>query len=197
MQRNAQITRNTKETRISLELTLSGEGNSSLKTGLPFFDHMLDAMARHGNLDLNLVADGDLEIDPHHTIEDVGLVFGQALKKALGDKLGVTRFGHAYVPMDETLARVVIDLSGRPCLNYNIDLGHLNVGGIPVRLFHEFFQAVVNTGGMTLHVDLIRGEELHHIFEAVFKAFGRALDTAVSIDPKKAGRIPSTKGVLE
>ncbi|MCK5802108.1 MAG: imidazoleglycerol-phosphate dehydratase HisB [Lentisphaeria bacterium] len=196
MAREAQIKRDTRETRISLTLSLDGSDAVDVSTGLPFLDHMLEAFARHGRLGLQVEALGDLQVDAHHTIEDIGLVLGDALREALGDKSGVTRFGTAYVPMDETLARVCIDLSGRPCLGYRLEPPSWEVGGFNTRLFREFFQAFVNRAGVTLHIDLISGEEVHHVFEAVFKAFGRALDQAARLDPRCTG-VPSTKGMLD
>ena len=198
MPRESNIQRETKETKVVVQLNLDGgpQGNS-ISSGLPFFDHMLDALARHGHFALRLQARGDLEIDPHHTMEDIGLALGQALKGALGDKRGITRFGSAAVPLDEALARVVIDLSGRPYLAWRCAFPEAMAGGISHRLFHEFFQALANTAGMTLHVDLLAGDENHHCLEAIFKAFGRALRSAAALDPALAGELPSTKGVLE
>lgn len=196
MTRQADITRNTKETKISLQLALQA-GASSISTGVPFFDHMLDAFARHGKFTLVLKAKGDLEIDAHHTMEDIGLALGQALRQSLGDKRGITRFGEATVPLDESLARVVLDLSGRPCLAWRASFPEALAGGINVRLFHEFFQALASASGLTLHVDLLACEENHHGLEAIFKAFGRALHQAVTLDPELEGQIPSTKGILE
>ena len=195
MDRQADIRRETRETNIELGLMLDG-GDVSIETGLPFLDHMLEAFARHGRFGLRVVAKGDLQVDAHHTIEDLGLVLGDALRQALGDKAGITRFGTAYVPMDEALARVCIDLSGRPHLGYRVASPAVEVGGFHSRLFVEFFQAFANRGGVTLHIDLLAGEEVHHAFEAVFKAFGRALDQATSLDPRTTG-VPSTKGVLD
>ena len=198
MPRQATIQRDTKETKVTVQLNLDeGPAKNALQTGLPFFDHMLDAMGRHGHFALVVQAQGDLEIDPHHTMEDIGLALGQALKNALGDKRGITRFGAAAVPLDEALARVVIDLSGRPYLAWRCAFPEALAGGISHRLFHEFFQALSNTSGMTLHVDLLAGDENHHCLEAIFKAFGRALRQAVALDPVLAGELPSTKGVLE
>ena len=198
MPRQATIQRDTKETKVTVQLNLDeGPAKNALQTGLPFFDHMLDAMSRHGHFALVVQAQGDLEIDPHHTMEDIGLALGQALKNALGDKRGITRFGAAAVPLDEALARVVIDLSGRPYLAWRCAFPEALAGGISHRLFHEFFQALSNTSGMTLHVDLLAGDENHHCLEAIFKAFGRALRQAVALDPVLAGELPSTKGVLE
>lgn len=198
MPRNAEINRVTKETKVSLALNLDkGPADNSISTGLPFFDHMLDATFRHGRISLKLKAEGDLQIDPHHTMEDIGLALGQAMKVALGDKRGITRFADATVPLDEALARIVIDLSGRPHLSWRCNFPEAAAGGISRQLFHEFFQALVNTAGMTLHVDLIAGDENHHCLEAIFKAFGRALRNAVAIDSTLQGETPSTKGVLE
>jgi imidazoleglycerol-phosphate dehydratase len=194
-QRQSEVRRATRETDIVVRLGLDGAGTATAATGLPFFDHMLQALARHGYLDLEVRAKGDLEVDAHHTLEDVGLVLGQALREALGDKAGIRRFGTAYVPMDEALARVVIDLSGRPFLAYRVRQTAAAVGGFDARLLREFFQAFVNAGGFALHVDLITGEEMHHISEAVFKACGRALGDAVALDPRCRG-VPSTKGSL-
>ncbi len=196
MERQAHIERKTSETDISLSFCVDGGDACSISSGLPFMDHMLTAWSRHGRFGLTLDATGDLEVDAHHTMEDIGLVLGQAIREALGDKRGIVRFGSAFVPMDEALARVVIDLSGRPHLSYRVQTPSAEVGGIGVRLFREFFQALVNTSAMTLHVDLLTGEESHHIVEAIFKAFGRALDQATSLDPCCTD-VPSTKGVLE
>jgi len=195
MKRQADIERETRETRIRLGLTLDGTGEARIDTGLPFVDHMLCAWARHGHFDLTIAARGDLEVDAHHTMEDLGLALGQAIRQALNDKAGIVRFGCAYVPMDESLVRVVVDLSGRPYLAYRGVPETATVGGFPARLFREFFQAVVNTAGVTLHIDVLAGEEAHHVFEAVFKACGRALDQAVRLDARTQG-VPSTKGVL-
>ncbi len=195
MVRKASVARETRETRIQLELTL-GVGAIEISTGLPFVDHMLEAFARHGRLGLVIQAQGDLEVDAHHTLEDLGLTLGRALKEALGDKASIRRFGSAYVPMDEALARVVIDLSGRPHLAYRVTPPSPVCGGFDARLFHEFFQALANAGALTLHLDLLAGAEVHHAFEALFKAFGRALAEAVALDAGVKG-VPSTKGVLE
>jgi len=193
--RTASIKRNTKETDISLSLNLDGHGMARLDTGIPFLDHMVEQIARHGLIDLSIDARGDLEIDAHHTVEDIGICFGEALHDALGDKAGIVRYGHACVPLDEALSRVVLDLSGRPGLEYHIDFPKGSVGGFDVELFKEFFQAVSNHGRITLHIDAIRGDNNHHIIETVFKAFGRALRMAVEADPRHSG-IPSTKGAL-
>jgi len=195
MARTASVTRETKETRIRLELLLDG-GAVSVMTGLPFLDHMLEAFARHGHFGLTVEAQGDLQVDAHHTVEDLGLVLGRALREALGDKQGIRRFGAAYVPMDEALARAVVDLSGRPCLAYRVTPPNRACGGFDSRLFHEFFRALTNAGALTLHLDLLAGAEVHHAFEAIFKALGRALDQAAAVDPGSTG-VPSTKGVLE
>lgn len=194
--RNASIERNTKETRIAVQLNLDGSGQAKLDTGLPFFEHMLDQVARHGRLDLDLHAKGDLEIDAHHTVEDVGITLGQAFAQAVGDKEGIFRYGYAYVPLDEALSRVVIDFSGRPGLEFRVQFPRARVGDFDVDLIHEFFQGFVNHANVTLHVDNLSGSNSHHIAETVFKAFGRALRIAVTTDPRMQGEIPSTKGSL-
>jgi imidazoleglycerol-phosphate dehydratase len=194
--RTAQIERNTLETQIRVGLDLDGSGRSNFRTGVPFLEHMLDQIARHGLIDLDIIADGDLHIDAHHTVEDIGITLGQALTAALGDKKGVRRYGHAYVPLDEALSRVVIDLSGRPGLTYQLDFTRAVIGGFDVDLFREFFQGLVNHAGMTLHIDNLRGDNAHHQAETVFKAFGRALRMAVEPDPRMGGIMPSTKGIL-
>ena len=194
--RTAEISRNTLETRIRIRLDLDGTGKSQLATGVGFFDHMLDQIARHGMIDLDIAAQGDLHIDAHHTVEDVGITLGQALAKALGDKKGLTRYGHAYVPLDEALSRVVVDLSGRPGLSFNVVFKRALIGEFDVDLMREFFQAVVNHAGITVHVDNLRGENAHHQAESVFKAFARALRMAVTTDPRAGGTVPSTKGSL-
>lgn len=197
MQRKADIERQTKETSIRVSLDLDDrDGVSSVATGLPFVDHMLTAMARHGHFQLVVQAEGDLHIDAHHTIEDLGITLGRSIRQALGDRIGIRRFGSAIVPMDEALVRVVIDISGRPYLGYRLQPPSETVGGFHSRLFQEFFQALVNTAGLTVHIDALSGEEVHHVFEATFKAFGRALDQACESDPCCTG-VPSTKGVLE
>jgi len=194
--RTASITRKTSETQIGVRLDLDGSGVSKLATGLPFLDHMLDQVARHGMFDLEVTAKGDLHIDAHHTVEDVGISLGQALAAAIGDKSGIRRYGHAYVPLDEALSRVVIDLSGRPGLIYQIKFSRAWIGEFDVDLVHEFFQGFVNHAQATLHVDNLRGDNAHHQCETVFKAFGRALRMAAERDPRTGGAIPSTKGAL-
>ena len=194
--RTASVERNTNETQIAIQLNLDGSGQSTLKTGLPFFDHMLDQIARHGMLDLSIDAHGDLEIDAHHTVEDVGITLGQAFTKAIGDKTGIRRYGHAYVPLDEALSRVVIDFSGRPGLEFRVQIPRARVGDFDVDLTHEFFQGFVNHANVTLHIDNFAGANSHHIAETVFKAFGRALRMAIEYDERMQGIIPSTKGSL-
>ena len=195
-QRTAEVNRNTAETRISVKLNLDGTGQARLHTGIGFFDHMLDQIARHGMLDLDVQAEGDLHIDGHHTVEDVGIAFGQAVHQAVGDKKGIRRYGHAYVPLDEALSRVVIDLSGRPGLVMNVPFKSGMIGSFDSQLAHEFFQGFVNHAFVTLHIDNLRGENAHHHAETVFKAFARALRSALELDPRAAGTIPSTKGSL-
>jgi imidazoleglycerol-phosphate dehydratase len=194
--RSATIRRTTKETDIEVELDLDGTGRTSIATGIAFLDHMLDQVGRHGLLDLTIRAKGDLDVDAHHTVEDIGITFGQALVKALGDKKGIRRYGHAYVPLDEALSRVVIDLSGRPGLDYHVDYTRALIGTFDVDLVHEFFQGFVNHALATVHVDNLRGVNAHHQAETVFKAFARALRTAVELDPRASGAVPSTKGTL-
>jgi len=194
--RIAKVDRNTRETHISLRLGLDGTGRSELSIGLPFFEHMLAQVARHAVLDLEIQARGDLDIDAHHTVEDVGICFGQALRDALGDKTGIRRYGHAYVPLDEALTRAVVDCSGRPSLEYNVDYPRARVGDFDVDLLREFFQGLVNHGQITLHIDCLRGRNAHHMAETVFKAFARALRVAVEPDPRSRGVTPSTKGSL-
>lgn len=194
--RQAEISRNTLETQITVRLNLDGAGRGRFATGVPFLDHMLDQIARHGMIDLEVDAKGDLQIDAHHTVEDIGITVGQALAKAWGDKKGLTRYGHAYVPLDEALSRVVIDLSGRPGLDFNVEFTRAWVGQFDVDLVREFFQGLVNHAGMTLHIDNLRGVNAHHQAETVFKAFGRALRMAATPDPRMAGAMPSTKGTL-
>lgn len=196
MGRSATIDRNTKETQIRVSLDLDGAGESSLRIGIPFLEHMLEQVARHGLIDLDIEAKGDLAIDAHHTVEDVGIAFGQALAMALGNKSGIRRFGHAYVPLDEALSRVVIDISGRPGLDYQVQYPRARIGEFDVDLVHEFFQGFVNHAQVTLHIDNLRGRNSHHIAETVFKAFARALRMAVEPDPRMAGALPSTKGAL-
>jgi imidazoleglycerol-phosphate dehydratase len=194
--RHAEVTRNTAETRITVRIDLDGSGKSKLHTGIGFFDHMLDQIARHGLIDLDIQADGDLHIDGHHTVEDVGITLGQAVHKALGDRKGIRRFGHAYVPLDEALSRVVIDFSGRPGLVMQVPFKSGMIGSFDSQLAHEFFQGFVNHALVTLHIDNLRGENAHHQAETVFKAFARALRAAVEVDPRAAGAIASTKGSL-
>src|SRR6187455_925126 len=194
--RQAEVTRNTKETQIRVKLDLDGRGTARLSTGLPFLEHMLDQVARHGMLDLEIDAKGDLHIDGHHTVEDVGIALGQAVLKAVGDKKGIRRYGHAYVPLDEALSRVVIDFSGRPGLVMNVPFKSGMIGTFDSQLAHEFFQGFANHAFVTLHIDNLRGENAHHQCETVFKAFARALRVALELDPRSAGTIPSTKGSL-
>ena len=194
--RQAEISRNTLETQVSVRLNLDGSGQCRCASGVPFLDHMLDQIARHGMVDLDVEANGDLHIDAHHTVEDIGITLGQALARAVGDKAGLRRYGHAYVPLDEALSRVVIDLSGRPGLSFNVDFSRATIGAFDVDLCREFFQGLVNHALMTLHIDNLRGDNAHHQAETVFKAFGRALRQAVEADPRAAGTIPSTKGAL-
>ena len=194
--RQAQVTRNTLETRIEVRLNLDGSGKSRLATGVGFFDHMLDQVARHAMVDLEVEAKGDLHIDAHHTVEDVGITLGQAFTKAIGDKKGVRRYGHAYVPLDEALSRVVVDLSGRPGLEYSVDYARGLIGEFDVDLVHEFFQGFVNHALVTLHIDNLKGRNAHHQAETIFKAFGRALRMAAEIDTRASDALPSTKGSL-
>lgn len=194
--RIAEVRRDTLETQIRVRIDLDGTGTSSLSTGIGFFDHMLDQVARHGLFDIEVEAKGDLHIDGHHTVEDVGITLGQAFAKALGDKKGLRRYGHAYVPLDEALSRVVVDLSGRPGLEFGVEFTRAMIGGFDVDLAYEFFQGFVNHAGVTLHVDNLKGRNAHHQAETAFKAFGRALRMAVEQDPRSAGTMPSTKGVL-
>jgi|TARA_B110000459_G_C16347225_1_gene374965 imidazoleglycerol-phosphate dehydratase len=194
--RTAEIDRNTLETQISVSVNLDGSGDREFQTGLPFLDHMLDQVARHGLLDIRIKADGDLEIDAHHTVEDIGITLGQAVNEAIGDKKGIRRYGHAYVPLDEALSRVVIDFSGRPGLVYNVVFARQMVGDFDVDLFHEFFQGFVNHAKVTLHIDNFKGENAHHQIETIFKAFGRALRMAAEPDPRMSDVTPSTKGSL-
>ena len=194
--REASVTRNTAETQISVRLALDGSGKCEIKTGVPFLDHMLEQVARHGVLDVEVVAKGDLHIDAHHTVEDVGIALGQAFAQAIGDKKGIRRYGHAYVPLDEALSRVVLDVSGRPGLHMDIQFARARIGEFDVDLVHEFFQGFVNHAQVTLHIDNLKGGNAHHQAETAFKAFGRALRMAVESDPRVAGTVPSTKGAL-
>jgi len=194
--RTASVTRNTLETQITISLDLDGTGKSSFETGVPFLDHMLDQVARHGMIDLEIKAKGDLHIDAHHTVEDIGITLGLAVAEALGDKQGIRRYGHAYVPLDEALSRVVIDFSGRPGIEYNCDYPRARIGEFDVDLFHEFFQGFCNHAKATLHIDNLKGVNAHHIAETVFKAFGRAVRMAAEADARMSGILPSTKGSL-
>jgi len=194
--RVAEVTRNTAETRIRVKVNLDGTGQSRLSTGIGFFDHMLDQIARHGLIDLDIEADGDLHIDGHHTVEDVGITLGQAFAQAMGDKKGIRRYGHAYVPLDEALSRVVVDFSGRPGLVMDVPFKSGMIGSLDTQLVHEFFQGFVNHALVTLHIDNLKGENAHHQAETVFKAFARALRAALELDPRALGTIPSTKGSL-
>ena len=195
-QRTADVTRNTAETQIRVVINLDGAGVAKFATGIGFFDHMLDQIARHGLIDLDVNCTGDLHIDGHHTVEDVGITFGQAVAKAVGDKKGLRRYGHAYVPLDEALSRVVVDFSGRPGLHMRVDFKSGMIGALDTQLVHEFFQGFSNHAGVTLHIDNLHGENAHHQCETIFKAFARALRMALEIDPRAAGVIPSTKGSL-
>jgi imidazoleglycerol-phosphate dehydratase len=194
--RTADVTRNTKETQIRVQVNLDGTGQAKLDTGIGFFDHMLDQVARHGLLDLTIHAKGDLHIDGHHLVEDVGITLGMAVAKAVGDKAGITRYGHAYVPLDEALSRAVIDFSGRPGLHMRVPFKASMIGGFDTQLAYEFFQGFANHALVTLHVDNLHGDNAHHQCETVFKAFARALRMAVTLDPRSAGVVPSTKGTL-
>jgi len=194
--RTAEITRNTNETRIRVAINLDGTGRQAIDTGVPFLDHMLDQIARHGLIDLEVKCDGDLHIDDHHTVEDVGITLGQAIAVAIGDKKGIMRYGHAYVPLDEALSRVVVDFSGRPGLEFHVPFTRSHIGKFDVDLTREFFQGLVNHALITLHVDNLRGQNAHHQCETVFKACGRALRMAIERDPRSQGVVPSTKGVL-
>jgi imidazoleglycerol-phosphate dehydratase len=196
MQRTARVERNTLETRIQVEINLDGRGEGRFATGVPFLEHMLDQVARHGLIDMDVRADGDIHIDDHHTVEDIGITLGQAIAKAVGDKKGIRRYGHAYVPLDEALSRVVVDFSGRPGLEFHVDFTRGRIGAFDVDLFLEFFQGLVNHAGITLHVDCLRGRNAHHQAETVFKACGRALRMALEPDPRMQGIMPSTKGSL-
>ena len=195
-ERSAKLSRNTKETQITVAVNLDGRGQAKFDTGLPFLEHMLEQVARHGLLDLDIQAQGDLHIDAHHTVEDIGITLGQAVAQALGDKQSIRRYGHAYVPLDEALSRVVIDLSGRPGLEYHVDFPRARIGEFDVDLLHEFFQGFTNHALVTLHVHSLQGKNAHHVAETIFKAFGRALRIAVEPDPRMGGVIPSTKGML-
>jgi imidazoleglycerol-phosphate dehydratase len=195
-QRSATVTRNTLETRITVSVDLDGSGQSRFDTGIPFLEHMLEQIARHGLIDIEIDAEGDTHIDDHHTVEDIGITLGQAFRQALGDKKGIQRYGHAYVPLDEALSRVVIDFSGRPGIEYRVEYPRALIGGFDVDLIHEFFQGFVNHALATLHIDGLEGRNAHHIAETVFKAFGRAVRMAVTPDPRMADVIPSTKGSL-
>jgi imidazoleglycerol-phosphate dehydratase len=194
--RKAEVSRNTLETQIVVSINLDGNGTSHLASGLAFLDHMIDQIARHGMMDITIEAKGDLHIDAHHTVEDVGITLGQAFAKAIGDKKGVRRYGHSYVPLDEALSRVVLDLSGRPGLEFGVEFKRARIGDFDVDLFHEFFQGFVNNALVTLHIDNLRGDNAHHQAETIFKAFGRALRMAAELDPRMAGIMPSTKGTL-
>ncbi len=195
MSRTASIQRHTLETQINVSVNLDGTGNADFSTGLAFLEHMLEQIARHGQIDLSINAKGDLHIDAHHTVEDIGITLGQAFKQAIGDKKGIQRYGHAYVPLDEALSRVVLDFSGRPHLEFNVEFPRSQIGGFDTELFYEFFQGFVNHAQITLHIDNLRGRNAHHIIETIYKAFGRALRMALSLDPKITD-IPSTKGCL-
>ena len=195
-ERKASVQRNTLETRIGVTVDIDGGGAARFKTGVPFLDHMLDQVARHGMMDLEVIAEGDLHIDAHHTVEDVGITFGQAVAQAIGDKKGIRRYGHAYVPLDEALSRVVVDFSGRPGLEYGVEFSRARIGDFDADLLREFFQGFVNHAMVTLHIDNLRGRNSHHIAETVFKAFGRALRMAMEPDPRMQGVMPSTKGSL-
>ena len=194
--RKATVERNTLETQIKVSVNLDGTGKANFETGVPFLDHMMDQISRHGLIDLDVVANGDLHIDAHHTVEDIGITLGQAFAKAVGDKKGMTRYGHAYVPLDEALSRVVIDFSGRPGLEMHVNFTRGSVGGFDVDLFSEFFHGFINHAQVTLHIDNLRGKNSHHQAETIFKAFGRALRMALSVDERMAGMMPSTKGCL-
>ena len=194
--RSVKVSRDTLETQIEVQLNLDGSGKSSFETGIPFLEHMLEQIARHGAFDLEIKASGDLHIDDHHTVEDIGITLGQAFKQALGDKQGIMRYGHAYVPLDEALSRVVIDFSGRPGIEYRVEFRRPRIGRFDVDLIHEFFQGFANHAPATLHIDNLAGNNAHHVAETVFKAFGRALRAAVAVDERMQGAVPSTKGSL-
>jgi imidazoleglycerol-phosphate dehydratase len=195
-QRIAEIERNTLETQIKIKINLDGSGKTSFATGVPFLEHMLDQIARHGLIDMDIIAIGDLAIDAHHTVEDIGITLGQAVAKAIDDKKGIVRYGHAYIPLDEALSRVVVDFSGRPGLVYDVKFPRAMIGSFDVDLFKEFFQGFVNHAGVTVHIDNLKGVNAHHIAETIFKALGRALRMAITADPRMAGIMPSTKGSL-
>jgi len=195
-QRTAEVERNTLETQIKIKINLDGTGKAAFATGVPFLEHMLDQIARHGLIDMDITSRGDLEIDDHHTVEDIGITLGQAFAKAIGDKKGIVRYGHSYVPLDEALSRVVIDFSGRPGLFYDVKFPKAMIGRFDVDLFREFFQGFVNHAGVTLHIDSLKGANAHHVAETIFKAMGRAIRMALSADPRMAGMMPSTKGSL-
>ena len=195
-ERKARVERNTLETQISVEINLDGTGKACFDTGVPFLDHMMDQIARHGLVDLDITCKGDLHIDDHHTVEDIGITLGQAFKQAVGDKKGIRRYGHAYVPLDEALSRVVVDFSGRPGLFMDVEFTRATIGRLDTQLFWEFFQGFVNHGMVTLHIDNLKGFNAHHQAETIFKAFGRALRMALEEDPRMAGQMPSTKGCL-
>jgi len=195
-QRQASVERDTLETQIQVTINLDGTGECKLNTGVPFLEHMIDQVARHGLIDVEIEAKGDLHIDAHHTVEDIGITLGQAFTKAVGDKKGIVRYGHAYVPLDEALSRVVIDFSGRPGLEYNVNFARASIGEFDVDLFHEFFQGFINHANVTLHIDNLSGTNAHHIAETIFKAFGRAVRMALAADPRMQGVMPSTKGSL-
>jgi imidazoleglycerol-phosphate dehydratase len=194
--RRADVVRNTKETQITASIDLDGTGQGQLNTGMPFIDHMLDQIVRHGLIDINITCKGDVEIDDHHSAEDCGIALGQAFAQAIGDKKGIRRVGNSYVPLDEALSRVVIDISGRPHLDFNVEFTRSSVGGFDVDLFYEFFQGFVNHANITVHIDNLRGRNTHHQIESIFKAFARALRMATELDPRMAGQMPSTKGSL-
>lgn len=196
MARTATVSRDTLETQISIDINLDGSGKGVFETGVPFLEHMLDQISRHGLIDLNIKANGDNHIDDHHTVEDIGITLGQAFAQAVGDKKGMTRYGHAYVPLDEALSRVVIDFSGRPGFYYDVKYSRGNIGSFDTELFYEFFNGFCNHAGVTLHIDNLKGFNAHHQAETVFKAFGRALRMALELDPRMSGQMPSTKGVL-
>jgi imidazoleglycerol-phosphate dehydratase len=196
LQRTASVKRDTLETQVNIRLNLDGDGSTHFRTGVPFLEHMLAQVSRHGLIDIEIQAEGDLHIDAHHTVEDIGITLGQAFKQAVGEKRGICRYGHAYVPLDEALSRVVIDFSGRPRLNYNVTYPRARIGDFDVDLIREFFQGFVNHARVTLHVDSLRGVNAHHIAETIFKAFGRALRQAVEFDTRVANKLPSTKGSL-